>query len=209
MDVAKFLDRPVRFNPRRPRAPLVLISSSLPPSASHESASPTSSLTSTSSFELDATLSSMDCFLPMQNPRNLVSSSRPERSNFRKTRKNLSETRSPVKDIPLRATKSHERQKASNKISLLGMSEAKCDGKRPACSTCILKERCCEYSARVGVTSQTANKERLRSYATILGLVRDADPEDCDRILQDLRAPQTLNEAIETVQKNWILESGN
>jgi hypothetical protein len=54
-----------------------------------------------------------------------------------------------------------------------------------------------------------ANRERLANYATILGLVRDADPEDCDRILQDLRAPQTLNEAIETVQRNWILESEN
>ena len=72
MDVAKFLDQPIRFNPRRPRAPLVLISSSLPPSASHESASPTPSLTSTPSFELDATLSSMDCFLPMQNPRSIA-----------------------------------------------------------------------------------------------------------------------------------------
>jgi hypothetical protein len=72
-----------------------------------------------------------------------------------------------------------------------------------------LKERYCEYSARVGVTSQAANKERLESYVTILGLVRDADPEDCDRILQDFRAPQTLNEAIETVQRNWILKSGN
>jgi hypothetical protein len=54
-----------------------------------------------------------------------------------------------------------------------------------------------------------ANRERLANYATILGLVRDADPEDCDRILQDLRAPQTLNEAIETVQRNWIFESEN
>jgi hypothetical protein len=68
MDVAKFLDQPIRFNPRRPRAPLVLIPSSLLPSPSHESASPTPSLTSTSSSEFDATLTSENCFLPTQYP---------------------------------------------------------------------------------------------------------------------------------------------
>jgi hypothetical protein len=59
------------------------------------------------------------------------------------------------------------------------------------------------------VSSQETNRERLGSYATILQLVRDADPVDCDRILQEFRAPQTLNAAIETVQRNWILKSGN
>jgi hypothetical protein len=68
MDVAKFLDQPVRFNPRRPRAPLVLVSSSVSSSPSHESANPTPSLTSTSSSEFDATLTSENCFLPTQNP---------------------------------------------------------------------------------------------------------------------------------------------
>jgi hypothetical protein len=67
MDVAKFLDQPIRFNPRRPRAPSVLIPSSLLPSPSHESASSTPSLTSTSSSEFDATLASENCFLPTQN----------------------------------------------------------------------------------------------------------------------------------------------
>jgi hypothetical protein len=68
MDVAKFLDQPICFNPRRPRAPLVLVSSSVSSSPYHESANPTPSLTSTSSSEFDATLTSEKCFLPTQNP---------------------------------------------------------------------------------------------------------------------------------------------
>jgi hypothetical protein len=68
MDVAKFLDQPIRFNPRRPRAPLVLVSSSVSSSPYHESANPTPSLTSTSSSEFDATLTSENCSLPTQNP---------------------------------------------------------------------------------------------------------------------------------------------
>jgi hypothetical protein len=84
-----------------------------------------------------------------------------------------------------------------------------CDGKRPACSACVLKERSCEYSTRVGVSSQAARRERLESYATILGLIRNAAPEDRDRILQDLRAPKSLNEAINIVQRNWVCKSGD
>jgi hypothetical protein len=72
MDIAKFLDQPVRFNPRRPRASLLSIPGSLSPSPSHESAAPTPSLTSTSSFEFDATLSSENCFLLTQNPSSIA-----------------------------------------------------------------------------------------------------------------------------------------
>jgi hypothetical protein len=72
MDIAKFLDQPVRFNPRRPRASLLLIPGSLSPSPSYGRAAPTPSLTSTSSFEFDATLSSENCFLPTQNPNSIA-----------------------------------------------------------------------------------------------------------------------------------------
>jgi hypothetical protein len=58
--------------------------------------------------------------------------------------------------------------------------------------------------SRAGVSTQAARKERLRSYATILELIRDATPKDRDRVLQDLRAPKTLDEAIEIVQRNWV-----
>jgi hypothetical protein len=70
------------------------------------------------------------------------------------------------------------------------------------CTACVLEERFCRYSTRAGVSTQAAGKERLRSYATILELIRDATPKDRDRVLQDFRAPKTLDEAIEIVQRN-------
>ncbi|KAI4848095.1 hypothetical protein E4T44_04136 [Aureobasidium sp. EXF-8845] len=87
--------------------------------------------------------------------------------------------------------------------------KSKCDGKRPTCSACVSKGASCEYSTEVGVSSQAARRERLKSYATILELVRDSAPEDRDRILQDLRTPQTFEEAIEAVQRIWIPKSGD
>jgi hypothetical protein len=133
MDIAKFLDQPIRFNPRRPRASLLSIPGSLSPSPSHESAAPTPSLTPTSSFEFDATLSSEKCFFTNAKPqlhcsKNLISRSRSEGSSSRETSKNLSEIRPLVKDMPFRANKSHERQCESHKISLFGMSGAKDKG---------------------------------------------------------------------------------
>jgi hypothetical protein len=70
-----------------------------------------------------------------------------------------------------------------------------------------MKESSCKYSTRADVSTQAARKERLRSYATILELIRDATPEDRDRVLQDFRAPKTLDEAIEIVQRNWVCKS--
>jgi hypothetical protein len=61
MDIAKFLDQPIRFNPRRPSAYSVSKISSLPPSPSHEG-------TRTSSSMPDTPLSPESRSLPTQNP---------------------------------------------------------------------------------------------------------------------------------------------
>jgi hypothetical protein len=60
MDIAKFLDQPVRFNPRRASVLSPSVSSSLPPSPSYES-------TPSSSPESDAGPSSEKPFPPTQN----------------------------------------------------------------------------------------------------------------------------------------------
>lgn len=60
MDIAKFLDQPIRFNPRRASAHSVSMTSSLLPSPPHES-------TPTSSPESDGALSSETRFSPTQN----------------------------------------------------------------------------------------------------------------------------------------------
>jgi hypothetical protein len=64
-------------------------------------------------------------------------------------------------------------------------------------------------SSQHSVSSQATKRERLKSYATVLGLIRDATPEDCKLILEDLRALRTLIEAIKVVQRNWVCQSGD
>ncbi|KAI4750504.1 hypothetical protein E4T51_16183 [Aureobasidium sp. EXF-12344] len=175
MDIAKFIDQPIRFNPRRPSAHSASKISSLPPSPSYEG-------TRTSSFMSDAPLSPESRSLPTQNP-------------------NSSLPRTP----PLLAGENGRVLEGSKQRSATPkLASETCDGKCPVCTACVLKERFCKYSTRAGASTQAARKERLRSYATILELIRDATPEDRDRVLKDFRAPKTLDEAIEIVQRKWV-----
>jgi hypothetical protein len=89
-------------------------------------------------------------------------------------------------------------------VLLTVIDPQQCDGKRPACGACVSKKSSCAYSAEEGLSNQAARRKQLESYTTILQLVRDAASGDCERILQDLREPQTLNESIKTVRKKWI-----
>jgi len=50
-------------------------------------------------------------------------------------------------------------------------------------------------------------RRRLESYATVLELLRDVGPGDCDRILQVLQSSLSLEEAVNTVQKEWAYPS--
>jgi len=209
MNIAKFLDQPIRFNPRRASVHSASVSSSHPPSPSYES-------TPTSSPRSDAAPSPEKLLSPTQstNPTPLETS--PSLADSHEQVLESSEQHTATPDPPTETVRPrrHRATKERKSITKAACSacqrrKSKCDGKRPACSACVLKERCCEYSTSVGVSSQAAKRERLKSYAAILGLVRDAAPEDCERILQDLRAPKTLNEAIRNVQRNWVFESGD
>ncbi|KAH0193183.1 hypothetical protein KCV06_g1609, partial [Aureobasidium melanogenum] len=85
--------------------------------------------------------------------------------------------------------------------------KSKCDGKRPTCSSCITKNKPCEYLAEEGMSSQAASRRRLEGYATVLRLLQNAHPEDCDRIIRDLRRPKSLAGGVKTVLEKWMLET--
>lgn len=86
----------------------------------------------------------------------------------------------------------------------LGLSFLKqCDGKRPACTSCTTKRRSCQYAAEEGVSSQAVTRRRLQGYGAVLQLVRDAEPEERELILQDLRRPGDLGEIVMAIQKKW------
>lgn len=46
-------------------------------------------------------------------------------------------------------------------------------------------------------------KRRLEGYGVVLQLVRDAEPEERELILQDLRGPGDLGEIVMAIQKKW------
>ncbi|KAG9524776.1 hypothetical protein KCU93_g6159, partial [Aureobasidium melanogenum] len=85
--------------------------------------------------------------------------------------------------------------------------KSKCDGKRPTCSSCITKKKPCEYLAEEGMSSQAASRRQLEGYATVLRLLQNAHPEDCDRIIRDLRRPKSLAGGVKTVLEKWMLET--
>ena len=87
----------------------------------------------------------------------------------------------------------------------LGLSFLKqCDGKRPSCTSCTTKRRSCQYAAEEGVSSQAVTRRRLQGYGAVLQLVRDAEPEERELILQDLRRPGDLGEIVMAIQKKWM-----
>ncbi|KAI4736870.1 hypothetical protein E4T50_12625 [Aureobasidium sp. EXF-12298] len=48
---------------------------------------------------------------------------------------------------------------------------------------------------------------KLEGYATVLRLLQNAHPEDCDRIIRDLRRPKSLAGGVKTVLEKWMLET--
>ncbi|THZ29713.1 hypothetical protein D6C89_01908 [Aureobasidium pullulans] len=59
------------------------------------------------------------------------------------------------------------------------------------------------YAAEEGVSSQAVTRRRLQGYGAVLQLVRDAEPEERELILQDLRRPGDLGEIVMAIQKKW------
>ena len=47
-------------------------------------------------------------------------------------------------------------------------------------------------------------KRRLEGYGAVLQLARDAEPEERELILQDLRRPGDLGEIVMAIQKKWM-----
>ena len=53
------------------------------------------------------------------------------------------------------------------------------------------------------MSSQAVTRRRLQGYGAVLQLVRDAEPEERELILQDLRRPGDLGEIVMAIQKKW------
>ncbi|KAH0379226.1 hypothetical protein KCU92_g8272, partial [Aureobasidium melanogenum] len=104
-------------------------------------------------------------------------------------------------------SKSGMRKPTKAACSACRKRKSKCDGKRPTCSSCITKNKPCEYLAEEGMSSQAASRKQLEGYATVLRLLQNAHPEDCDRIIRDLRRPKSLAGGVKTVLEKWMLET--
>ncbi|THX93153.1 hypothetical protein D6D08_02203 [Aureobasidium pullulans] len=204
MDVAKFLEAPIRSNPRRESQPWSL--STLLPLAPRETTSPASQSASpsTSFPEADAISRSEFDFTPADSVHSVSSATRsqwptelgtPEQQTAEEPHQNLESEQSDGATKPKRIVKAA--------CSACRKRKAKCDGKRPACTSCTTKRRSCQYAAEEGVSSQAVTRRRLRGYGAVLQLVRDAEPEERELILQDLRRPGDLGEIVMAIQKKW------
>lgn len=60
--------------------------------------------------------------------------------------------------------------------------------------------------AEEGISSQAASRRRLEGYATVLRLLQNAHPEDCNRIIWDLKRSKTLANGVKTVLEKWAPE---
>lgn len=56
------------------------------------------------------------------------------------------------------------------------------------------------------MSNQAARRKRLQGYITVLELIKNAEPENCKQILQELREPRRLGDAVKAVQKRWVSE---
>ncbi|THX82459.1 hypothetical protein D6D04_03529 [Aureobasidium pullulans] len=181
MDVAKFLEAPIRSNPRRESQPWSL--STLLPPTPRETTSPASqSASPLSSFsEADAVSRSEIDFTPADSVHSVSSTTRsqwptelgtPEQQTAEGPHQNLESEQSDGSTKPKRIVKA-------------------------ACSACRKAKAKC--SAEEGVSSQMVTKRRLEGYGAVLQLVRDAEPEERELILQDLRRPGDLGEIVKEV----------
>ncbi|THZ51350.1 hypothetical protein D6C90_01843 [Aureobasidium pullulans] len=204
MDVAKFLEAPIRSNPRRESQPWSL--STLLPPTPRETTSPASqSASPSSSFSVaDAISRSEFDSIPADSVHSVSSATRsqwptelgtPEQQTAEEPHQNLESEQNDGATKPKRIVKAA--------CSACRKRKAKCDGKRPACTSCTTKRRSCQYAAEEGVSSQAVTRRRLQGYGAVLQLVRDAEPEERELILQDLRRPGDLGEIVMAIQKKW------
>ncbi|THX68640.1 hypothetical protein D6D05_09342 [Aureobasidium pullulans] len=204
MDVAKFLEAPIRSDPGRESQPWSL--STLLPPTPRETTSPASQSASPSTLfsEADAISRLEFDFTPADSVHSVSSTTRsqwptelgtPEQQTAEGPHQN------PDSEQSDGATKRKRIVKAA--CSACRKAKAKCDGKRPACTSCTTKRRSCQYAAEEGVSSQAVTRRRLQGYGAVLQLVRDGEPEERELILQDLRRPGDLGEIVMAIQKKW------
>ncbi|THY14992.1 hypothetical protein D6D01_08007 [Aureobasidium pullulans] len=214
MDVARFLETPIRTNPRRESQPWSL--STLLPPTPRETTSPASlSAVSSSSFsEADAISRSEFDFTPADSVHPVSSAARsqwpiklgtPGQQTAEELHQILESQRSDGamkrKRIVKAACSACRKAKAKTNLGLSFLKQ--CDGRRPSCTSCTTKRRSCQYSAEEGVSSQMVTKRRLEGHGVVLQLVRDAEPEERELILQDLRRPGDLGDIVMAIQKKW------
>ncbi|KEQ84140.1 hypothetical protein M438DRAFT_29007 [Aureobasidium pullulans EXF-150] len=214
MDVAKFLEAPIRSNPRRESQPS-LLSTLLPPTPREATSPASQSASPSSSFSVaDAISRSEFDFTPADSVHPVSSATRsqwptelgtPEQQTAEEPHQKLESEQSDDATKPKRIIKAAcsacRKRKAKTDLGLSFLKQ--CDGKRPSCTSCITKRRSCQYSAEEGVSSQMVTKRRLEGYGVVLQLVRDAEPEERELILQDLRRPGDLGEIVMAIQKKW------
>ncbi|THZ57029.1 hypothetical protein D6C85_10513 [Aureobasidium pullulans] len=202
MDVAKFLEAPIRSNPRRESQPWSL--SALLPPTPRETTSPASqSASPSSSFsEADAISRSEFDFTPADSVHPVSSATRsqwptelgtPEQQTAGEPHQNL--------ESELMVQRNERGSLLETELDLSFLKQ--CDGKRPACTRCTTKRKACQYAAEEGLSSHMVTKRRLEGYGAVLQLVRDAEPEERELILQDLRRPGDLGEIVMAIQKKW------
>jgi hypothetical protein len=61
--------------------------------------------------------------------------------------------------------------------------------------------------AEEGLSSHAASRRRLGAYASVLRLLQQAEPGDCERILRDLRRPKSVAGGVKTVLEKWMPEA--
>ncbi|KAI4728863.1 hypothetical protein E4T49_03363 [Aureobasidium sp. EXF-10728] len=214
MEHALFLDKPIRGNPRDAFGRRL--------TASKPSSSPDSDTQSSVSSSASSVTASHDPDLPSTSPveqsiaENMAMISCMTRPQWR-TEAGISEPQScsdqaaSDQDFSTTATDSQQQNPRSRKKTVKAAClacqkrKSKCDGKRPRCTSCRSKNKSCEYMAEEGVSSQAASKRRLEGYGTVLLLLQQANSNECERILKDLRGPRTLGGGVKNVLDRWKL----
>ncbi|KAH0359930.1 hypothetical protein KCU65_g9704, partial [Aureobasidium melanogenum] len=223
MEHALFLEKPIRGNPRQEAQQCLSAAGARLPSTPSDTASPPSSqhghsppppatlesddlLTWPSEQDAGRHMSTISCMIqtPWQSPEMMDILATPSPSDQADPEEQLSTKPTSTSQHARKDSKSGTRKTAKAACSACRKRKSKCDGKRPTCSSCITKNKPCEYLAEEGMSSQAASRRRLEGYATVLRLLQNAHPEDCDRIIRDLRRPKSLAGGVKTVLEKWM-----
>ncbi|KAG9600427.1 hypothetical protein KCU77_g1343, partial [Aureobasidium melanogenum] len=221
MEHALFLEKPIRGNPRQRAQAQQGLSTSRLPSTPSDTASPPSSqhihsppppasesddlLTSGTEQSAGRHMTTISCMTqpPWQSPEMdiLATPSPSDQADPEEP------TTKPTSQHARKSSKGAMRKTTKAACSACRKRKSKCDGKRPTCSSCITKNKPCEYLAEEGMSSQAASRRRLEGYATVLRLLQNAHPEDCDHIIRDSRRPKSLAGGVKTVLEKWMPET--